>query len=203
MDDFFKIFLTKFGSPFYRDEAPASSITRYREKLPDLLLEYWEEHGWGGYADGLFWIVNPQEYESIVKEWVEQSPVIVEDTYHVIARNAFGDLHLWGERTECFLTIDSCWARYSHMASDLSRDMKIRSFFAILDPDHCDPQELFHPAMRRLGRLRRDEMYGFVPALALGGSAQARSLEIVKTVEHLLFLSQLEPLRQFVSKDPR
>jgi len=201
MDDFFKIFLTKFGPPFHRDEAPASSITRYREKLPNQLLVYWEKYGWGGYADGLFWIVNPQDYEPIVKEWVDQNPAIAKDTYHVIARNAFGGLHLWGERTERILTIDACWALFSYMTSGLSKDMCIRSFFAILDVDHCDPQELFQCAMDRLGRLRNDEMYAFVPALALGGVAQAKSLDKVTTVEHLLFLSQLEPLRQIASMD--
>jgi hypothetical protein len=37
-------------------------------------------------------------------------------------------------------------------------------------------------------------MYGFVPALALGGPADLKHLRKVKTIEHLTFLSQLAPL---------
>ncbi len=201
MDKFYNIFLTDFGAPFYREEVPISSIARYRGRLPDQLLAYWEEHGWSGYADGLFWTVNPQEFEPVVTEWVKQNPTIVGDSYHVIARNAFGDLHLLGENTETFLTIDACWARYSYTRSKVSKDRNISTFFAILDREHCDPLAFFDAARKRLGRLKHDEMYGFVPALALGGLAQERALEVVKMIEHLLFLSQLEPLRHIGLED--
>ena len=38
-------------------------------------------------------------------------------------------------------------------------------------------------------------MYGFVPALALGGPATLDHLEKVKAVEHLVLLAQLSELR--------
>jgi hypothetical protein len=37
-------------------------------------------------------------------------------------------------------------------------------------------------------------MYGFVPAIALGGPGTLNTLQKVKTIEHLTFLSQLSPL---------
>ncbi len=63
MDEDFAYLLEKMGPAIDRREALASSIERYRGKLPDQLLAYWQEHGWSGYADGLFWAVDPQEYE--------------------------------------------------------------------------------------------------------------------------------------------
>lgn len=57
-----------------------------------------------------------------------------------------------------------------------------------------DLGDLFEKALRTLGPLQPDEMYGFVPALALGGSADLKHLQKVKTIEHLTFLSQLAPL---------
>jgi hypothetical protein len=53
---------------------------------------------------------------------------------------------------------------------------------------------LFKPAVEKLGELKADEMYGLVPALALGGSIDLEHVEKVKTIEYLEFLSQLSPL---------
>jgi hypothetical protein len=53
---------------------------------------------------------------------------------------------------------------------------------------------MFVPALKKLGRLKHDEMYGLVPALALGGSPSTNYLQKVKAVEHLVLLGQLAPL---------
>ncbi|MNJ79554.1 hypothetical protein D3C77_776150 [compost metagenome] len=56
---------------------------------------------------------------------------------------------------------------------------------------------LFKSALKKLGQLKSDEMYGFVPALALGGAMELKNLQKVKTIEHLEFLSQLSPLQDW------
>ena len=67
-------------------------------------------------------------------------------------------------------------------------------FFGSLSRDSNDFDGMFHPAFKKLGRLKHDEMYGFVPALALGGPATLEHLQKVKAVEHLVVLAQLAPL---------
>ncbi|WP_408630384.1 GAD-like domain-containing protein, partial [Pseudomonas syringae] len=99
MDEVFSIFLKTFGGPVGRQEVPESSIERYKGKLPDLLLHYWSEHGWCGYGEGIFWMVNPQEYEGVTASWIQGTEFENQDTYHLIARSAFGELYFWGEET--------------------------------------------------------------------------------------------------------
>jgi len=53
---------------------------------------------------------------------------------------------------------------------------------------------MFSPALKTLGSLHHDEMYGFIPALALGGASSLAHLQKVKAVEHLVLLAQLAPL---------
>jgi hypothetical protein len=53
---------------------------------------------------------------------------------------------------------------------------------------------MFKPALRKLGQLKHDEMYGLVPALALGGEVSLDHLQKVKAVEHLVILAQFAPL---------
>lgn len=206
MDEDFAGFLSNFGPALDKRYVPPSTIERYRGKLPDQLLAYWSEHGWCGYADGLVWTVDPQEYEPALEAWIGDTQFMERDAYYVIARSAFGKLYLWGEKTGNSLKIVSLDAlAYPSTGSEkyLAKgkgDDALRWFFGALerknfDTEDDDEKPLFAPALRKLGQLKHDEMYGFVPALALGGSATLKNLQRVKAVEHLVLLAQLSPLR--------
>ncbi len=208
MDEYFEGFLEDFGPAIEKRHVPPSSVERYRGKLPDQLLAYWQEHGWSGYADGLFWTVNPQEYEPVLDAWIGETPFMEEDAYHLIARSAFGDLYLFGEHHGKKLHIvapDSRMLPPRKGIQDLN--LSIRTFFGSQSRNACDFSDargtrLFPPALKILGRLAPDEMYGFVPALALGGTATLEHLQKVKAVEHLVFLAQLSELRVMDSPSP-
>ena len=199
MDEDFAGFLAKFGPAIDRRYVPPSTIARYRGKLPDQLLAYWDEYGWCGYAEGLFWTVNPQEYEPALEAWIGDTPYMELDAYHVIARSAFGMLYLWGETTgetlRVFAPVSYCYP--SAPQYEVDRDFELRVFFGSLSPTKNDVEGLFAPALQRLGRLKHDEMYGFVPALALGGALTLANLQKVKAVEHLVILAQFAPLQVF------
>jgi hypothetical protein len=201
MDEDFAGFLEDFGPGFDRYYVPTASIERYRGKLPDQLLSYWQEHGWCGYAEGLFWTVNPQEYEPVRDVWIGNTEFMEKDAYHIIARGAFGKLYFFGEKTGSSLIImpsDALALPEKPGLADLDREVRI--FFGSRSPgsndlSDADNKPLFARALKKLGRLQRDEMYGFVPALALGGPATLEHLQKVKAVEHLVMLAQLSELR--------
>jgi hypothetical protein len=197
MDENFAYFLEKMGPAVDRIYVPTSSIERYRGKLPDQLLAYWKEHGWCGYADGLFWTVNPQEYEPVLAAWLGDTQFMERDAYHVIARGAFGKLHLWGETTGDSLIISAtgsfCIPTKSILVGE-KINFGMQVFFGGMSRHANDFDGMFTAALGKLGRLKHDEMYGFVPALALGGRATLDHLQKVKAVEHLVLLAQLAPL---------
>ncbi len=201
MDEHFEEFLREFGPPIERRDAPASSIERYRGKLPDQLLAYWQEHGWAGYGDGLFWTVNPEEYEPVLEAWIGDTPLMEQDAYHIIARSAFGDLYFFGQQHGGKLHIVAPDARaLPPQKGRPDANLSIRAFFGSQTRRACDFSDvngslLFAPALKRLGRLKHDEMYGFVPALALGAAAKLENLQRVKAVEHLVLLGELAPLQ--------
>ncbi|WP_442112221.1 GAD-like domain-containing protein [Pseudomonas sp. NUPR-001] len=200
MDEVFSIFLKNFGGRIDRQEVPLSSIEFYRGKLPNKLLEYWAEHGWCGYGEGIFWIVNPQEYDGVVASWIEGTSFEERDTYHLIARSAFGDLYLWGEKTGFSLKITSCISRcviHDFEITSEEMDRELQNFLLSTEVEYNDFDDLFKPTKKKLGTLRHDEMYGFVPALMLGGSASLDHVEKLKAVEHLILLSQLAELEPY------
>jgi hypothetical protein len=204
MDEVFSVFLDTFGGPVDRQKVPASSIERYRDKLPNQLLEYWAEHGWCGYGEGIFWIVNPQEYEGVVASWIGGTKFEERDDYHLIARSAFGDLYLWGEKTGASLKITSVLSRCDvddfEITSD-ELDRELQNFLLSTEVEYNDFGDLFQPAKKKLGTLRHDEMYGFVPALMFGGPDTLDHLEKVKAVEHLILLSQITELQPYSFSD--
>ena len=56
MDQFMENFLgyEGFAPPFASRKVPEAKIEKFRGRLPDKLLEYWQAYGWCGYAKGLF-----------------------------------------------------------------------------------------------------------------------------------------------------
>jgi len=204
MDEIFTIFIEEVGDPIFRQEVPPSSIARYRGKLPEKLLEYWTEHGWCGYGDGIFWTVNPQDYEGVVTSFIEGTALEGRDTYHVIARGAFGDLYLYGENSGFSLDIVPYTSTYCGRASKfttLDHEKSVQGFFLLMNRESNDFGDFFEPAKNKLGRLEHDEIYGFVPALAFGGISKLENIERVKAVEHLILLSQLSPLEPYEFSD--
>ncbi|RMV74283.1 GAD-like domain protein [Pseudomonas coronafaciens pv. atropurpurea] len=200
MDEHYAFFLKKFGPAVKRQLVPATSIDRYTKKLPEQLLKYWEDFGWCGYAEGLFWTVNPQDYESLLNTWFSGIESFKSDNYHVIARSAFGELYVWGEKSGYSLSITSYMSRYSTRNSTFTgskSDLGVKVFFLSMNPEVINVADLFEPALEKLGELDSDEMYGFVPAIALGGSMELKNLQKVKVFEHLDLLSQLSPLQDW------
>lgn len=117
---------------------------------------------------------------------------------HVIARTAFGHLLIWGERSGFALQLfapGSYVVKQETASQKSDLEFAAQAFFSVQKRALFEFDDRFKPAKNRLGRLSRDEMYGFVPALALGGSADVANLEKVKAVEHLVLLAQLSDLQ--------
>ncbi|AXM97914.1 T6SS immunity protein Tdi1 domain-containing protein [Pseudomonas plecoglossicida] len=70
-----------------------------------------------------------------------------------------------------------------------------------VDKESNDFGDFFEPAKKKLGLLKVDEMYGFVPALAFGGQVAFANIEKVKAVEHLMILSQISALEPYSFSD--
>ncbi|PTT89446.1 GAD-like domain protein [Pelomonas sp. HMWF004] len=201
-DEDFSLFIEEFGEPDRSEPVPDAAFERWTGKLPDQLLTYWRLEGWCSYGQGLLWTVNPDDYEDLVDEWLADTPLEQVDAFHAFARSAFGDLYLCGEKSGANATV--CCSIHAITAVPKAlrpkdaerRDSSIRSFFAAsftADYDRSDlsKKPLFKHACARLGVLAVDEMYGFEPALVLGGKPVLENLRKVKLDQQLTMLRQL------------
>jgi hypothetical protein len=202
MDKNFDWFLQKFGSPTSSKAADSSVLDRYRGKLPDQLLRYWEHYGFSGFRGGLFWIVDPREYEPALDEWLDDTPIVEKDAYHVIARSGFGALMLWGEKTGYRYEIDCPRGWIIEREGDQAdigagdADGAISRFFAIRKLKHfdiCDEagNGLFDSLVDKFGPLSADDVFAFEPSLMVGGVPSVENTSKRNVHVHLSLLAQL------------
>lgn len=199
-------FIEEFGRPTQRRRALGKVIDKYAGKLPPRLLAYWKDLGFSGFADGLIWITNPDDYVGALQEWIGDTPIVDEDTYHVIARTGFGHLYLWGEKNGHKYTIDPLdgWIRQhgegESQIDDGDADKALGIFFATRHIDRCDQEgatdtssdePLFAHAVAKFGPLAADEVFGFAPSPMLGGSTSLNCIIKCNVHVHLSILAQM------------
>jgi len=202
-DPHFEYFIEKFGEATSSTPVPETTLAQRADKLPPILMTYWREEGWAGYANGRVWTVNPDEYEDIVDAWLEETPFVGIDNFHVIARSAFGDLYLCGETTGASVTITCIHNEILALKNQLKpkslqdQDPSIQALFGSARLEDFDYKDingklLFERAVKKYGPLEPDEMYGFEPALVMGGSATLDNLRRLKLDPHLHILRQFD-----------
>lgn len=168
--------------------------------VPDYLLELWQADGWAGYRNGLLWTLDPHEFAPVVAAWK-----LPESSLVAVARTAFGKLYLLGSAiTPRGTPAPVIWGLNPHTGEYSMVGPVAEKFWTkSIAKESYITTALQEPETTRaandVGLLAWDEMYGYEPALALGGSGKPDTVRRFNIFNHQLLLSQLvEPkLRQF------
>jgi hypothetical protein len=204
-DEDFNYFLEKFGSPDESTPIPELVFTEYQNKLPEQLFSYWRKLGSCSFYTGLFWMVNPADYQDLLESWLEGIPFDQSEDLSVIARSAFGVLYVWSRGKGEILTINPninvIYLNQEKNSAPINTEEEnfyMRCFWAFkkinsIDKTDANEQPLFSRALKKLGKLKSDEMYGFSHRLALGGKETLDNLEIVKLDVYHDLAQQMEP----------
>ena len=180
----FKEFFRCYGSPSSHSPAISDEIVRCQDVLPQQLLNFWQQQGFGNYADGLLWTHPPSIFNVLIEEWTGLSP----NQAGLIFRSSFGDFCVWNKDRAYLLDI------HVGRVDELTRDIEFLFNYIL-----CREQflrdvlqlELHSQSVDRLGQLNPDECFAFVPARALGGSGTIETVQRVSIQEHLALLAQL------------
>ncbi|UUA71075.1 GAD-like domain-containing protein [Cellvibrio sp. QJXJ] len=191
LDEDFSWFLEQFGKPQLAEDVTENLIDTYKGLLPNRLFEYWRTFGFCSFKDGLIWIVNPNDYKSLVYTWLKGTGILETDNFHVFARSGFGVLYLWGEKTGRSWSIEPLNGRIFNNGSyqkeilaDNADDV-IQSFFGIISPDTIDTKDsntqnfIFEDAVSKFDPLKSNEMFTFEPAPFIGGERSLRTINKV------------------------
>lgn len=194
VDQYFESFLNSFGVVDEVTEVSSEYLKEYEGKLPPSIIKYWESVGFASVGKGAFWLVDPEEYEGVLDIWLTDTPFAeIRDDLYVIARNAFGTLYVWRKGRGDFIILDALAGAVLVYAdadrppvSGEEEDLVMKRFFAYMEQDEVDVEDeddepMFDRALKKLGPVGQDEMYGYSHMPMLGGAERVENLTIVKT----------------------
>jgi hypothetical protein len=187
----FDAFIEEYGSPVEPERASAKELTKFKGIVPDPLVEFWERFGFGGYGQGLVWVVNPTHLEDVLAEWV---PAKSKKGRAVpVARSAFGNVVYWQDEAFTFLNV------HYDKTFQAGSDAEVLFDFYLVDRESRKSileEPLHKKALKLLGMLQRDEMYTYKLPLALGGNSALKNMQKAMIREQLSILAQVHGRRQ-------
>lgn len=200
-----------WGPPNYSDPVSADRLAQFAGGVPDLLLAYWREYGFAGFGNGLFWLCDPEVWQPAVDAWTHGLVLPREERWIAVSRSAFGDLQVWGRQTGSRLAITAQYGwvvpkdRLGRVMSDDGRNDRLYALLMCqdrrnVDLDGTDKKPLFDRILALRGPVGPDTIYGFVPALRLGGALRPDRAEIFDGPLHLKLLAELSE-RRIVDKE--
>jgi hypothetical protein len=207
--------LGRLGEPEQARKVPYDEAQRYAGRVPEALLQFWRQHGRGAYNGGSYWICDPLPYQAVIKAIFKDDPEFNSSLMIVIGYDAFGRISVWHQE-RYGVTIDLLTSTIfnppdssrinSETEQKFTPDFSIGIYlthFIYNEPETDeDDEDLVPKARARLGALDHDEIYGFFPALQLGGTMRVENLRRVKAPEHMMLLASLQPLTLTRLTDP-
>jgi len=170
--EIFEAFLKRFEPAENLVKPTTDMLDWYKDKLPDDLLYFWTQYGFGNYGNGLIKLVEPSDYMDSFYTWLGKEdfsklPVLV---------TAFGDIFYYrklADENEDVSLLDI------HYREINVCDYSLSSFFEnyIIDEQIIDEvlrKPLFEKSIEKLGPLSSEEIFYFQPALIVGGTEELK-----------------------------
>lgn len=196
----FAYYMQKYGAFDPVEQVSASDLESYRGRLPESLLTLWAECGRGAWLNGIFQFCDPARYHSVLDLIFDDDPDFSSEDCLPYGYTAFGRLLVWSQRHQAVeIDLRYGWVTAPKLGEKDRHpdDLVIAiSTLSTLDRGATDmiddnEQPLFDRAVENLGRLALGQVYGFFPALAVGGSVSIDKLKRVGALAHFSILAQL------------
>lgn len=158
---------------------PAEIIEEYRGRVPDELVEVWEQYGYGTFGEGFLRVIDPKLYEAEVGDCIGKTqgdgiaiPIMV---------TGLGDLITWEPSRPGVTGILYREGRTVGLGS-------MKTFLTLTRLDGAEhlsetlDWDIFPKAVEAHGELPYDQSFIFVPLLSLGGEAKVENLHKRETI---------------------
>ncbi|MDO5623035.1 MAG: GAD-like domain-containing protein [Paracoccus sp. (in: a-proteobacteria)] len=198
--DFYDWLVEKRAPPAHPTFPTEQQLAKWRGRLPDLLLRWWQEQGWGSLSKGQYWVCDPDYLRPVLEQVFTGDPEYHVDDLIPFGYNALGMIDIFmGD--EWIMTVDLMFGTVTSRgpSEKYPETDFIKIYGRINDGAHRlewkdeDMIPLFPWALENLGELDPGEVYGFIPAYTYGGPYPVRNLHRLPVIEHLVMLAQLSP----------
>jgi len=166
------------------EPCPKDIIDKYKGKIPNEIIELWEEYGFGITRKGYLKLINPDEFLPILEESYSDAEIAIP-----IFTTGMGDIIVF--ENNLFVVINYRKADLKWLPKP--EDMAF-CFSCLFSDVYCGGRldlAPYYDAVERYGKLQYDECFGYVPLLGLGGAEKVENLQKVKLKEHILVIANL------------
>jgi hypothetical protein len=177
-------------------KADIALLEKYKDHVPENLLELWKEYGFGFYGDGFLQLINPDVFHEVLCGWLMREP---DFTRIPIMMTAFGTIvyyrMLARDEAGKIIADDVAYLEPNYSSTDTCA-WSLDGFFEdyLCEEENIDGlfyRDYFQNAKDNYGDLEKNEMFFFVPALRLGGSEDIDNMDKGNANVHLNILLQL------------
>ncbi len=191
----FNQYIFNQGKVLHKNEVSCEIINQYKDILPKQIIELWKKFGFSGISKGLIWLTPPELYDFIKSDWERVNNVLAlkDQLVYLVGRSSFGNLMFYiieDEGDSYFAIVDILFNKF-HIVGGT----EINFFFKIWLNDKSFTEmyfseKLFKECFDKLGPLKPDECYGFVPLPVLGGEKNIEYVQKIKFQEYLKICAQ-------------
>lgn len=175
-------FLQQF-KPGENLKKPDETILNFgKQTLPEEIIYLWENYGFGDYGNGIIKIIDPRDYMNSLYTWLGK-----QDFHKIpIILTAFGDIFYYRKLDENENDVSLLNVHYRRVENC---GYSYQEFFQkyIVDEDvikNILRKDLYKEAVSKLGALKEEEIFYFVPALVLGGGENIKYIQKGKANVH-------------------
>jgi hypothetical protein len=155
---------------------PREIVDEYRGRVPDELIEVWENYGYGTFGEGFLRIIDPKLYEAEVGDCIGKTQG--DGIAIPVMTTGLGDLITW-EPSVGFIAImyrlgdtQALGRTFEGLILFLEDEILLEDLKA----------EIFPGAVAAHGELPYDQSFIFVPLLSMGGKAKVENLHKRDTI---------------------
>uniref|UniRef100_UPI0028E8AE3D GAD-like domain-containing protein n=1 Tax=Microbacterium aurum TaxID=36805 RepID=UPI0028E8AE3D len=155
---------------------PREIVDEYRGRVPDELIEVWENYGYGTFGEGFLRIIDPKLYEAEVGDCIGKTQG--DGIAIPVMTTGLGDLITW-EPSVGFIAImyrlgdtQALGRTFEGLILFLEDEILLEDLKA----------EIFPEAVAAHGELPYDQSFIFVPLLSMGGKAKVDNLHKRDTI---------------------
>ena len=155
---------------------PREIVDEYRGRVPDELIEVWENYGYGTFGEGFLRIIDPKLYEAEVGDCIGKTQG--DGIAIPVMTTGLGDLITW-EPSVGFIAImyrlgdtQALGRTFEGLILFLEDEILLEDLKA----------EIFPEAVAAHGELPYDQSFIFVPLLSMGGEAKVENLHKRDTI---------------------
>lgn len=171
-------------------------IAQYADIAPENLIALWKEVGFGIFCDGLFRIINPEEFQDFADEYNSDSfnkaVLPFNKTVLPFMATAFGDIFAYVNNSiigDYVIYINVRYGTDKILSNNIAlllnklvfNESTLKAWFKV---------ERYAEIKDKVGLPQLDECLGYVPALALGGTETDEHIQILKTVPYIEIIVQ-------------